>query len=160
MIRRTFLAAAVLLTVGSSAIAQETDVAAVIAGNDELGTLALALEEAGLVETLQGSGPFTVFAPSDAAFAALPDGTLEELLAEGNGERLRAVLTEHVAPHRAMAAELTHDMMGDTLNGGRHRVTNDGGPVKFGEATVTEADLEATNGVVHIIDTVLIPEEG
>lgn len=162
MIRRSFLATAATLAFAFAgpALAQDTDVTTVIAGNAELSTLARALEAADLVDTLRGSGPFTVFAPSDAAFDALPEGTLDELLADGNGEALRAVLLEHVAPHRAPAAQLTDGMMGDTLNGGRHEVFNDGTVVMFGEATVTEADLEASNGVVHVIDTVLIPEQG
>jgi len=162
MIRRILLATA-LLAFGGFAIAQETqdtDVTTIIADNAKLGTLARALEAADLVETLRGSGPFTVFAPSDAAFDALPEGILDELLAEGNRARLRAVLTEHVAPHRTLAARLRDGMMGDTLDGGRHRVSDDGARVTFGEATVTEADLEASNGVVHIVDTVLMPEDG
>lgn len=161
MLRRTFLTTTLAAAVAAASVpatAQEADVVAVAQNNEDLSTLVTALQAAELVEPLQGDGPFTVFAPSNAAFEALPEGTLETLLMEENKEQLASILTYHVAPHRALAARLDDGMMGDTLNGGRVKVSNDGTVVMFGEATVVQADLVADNGVVHVIDTVLIPD--
>jgi uncharacterized surface protein with fasciclin (FAS1) repeats len=117
-------------------------------------TLLTAVEAAGLTETLKGEGPFTVFAPTDAAFAALPDGTVEALLADP--EALTAVLTYHVVSGKAMAADVAGMDAVTTLQGGSLAVSTADG-VRIGDARVVSADVEASNGVIHVIDTVLIP---
>ncbi|MBD3677253.1 MAG: fasciclin domain-containing protein [Rhodobacteraceae bacterium] len=128
---------------------------AVSAGN--FTTLAAALEAAGLVETLQGEGPFTVFAPTDAAFAALPEGTLEELLKPENKDKLTAILTYHVVPGKVMSGDLTDDMTAATVQGSEVMIDLDNG-VMVDEATVVQADIETSNGVIHVIDQVILPE--
>ncbi|WP_404349390.1 fasciclin domain-containing protein [Phycicoccus jejuensis] len=127
-------------------------------------TLATALEAAGLVETLKGEGPYTVFAPTDEAFTALPDGTLDDLLADPQGA-LTDVLTYHVVPGKVMAADVA-TMDGqevETVNGEKLTIGVDGDTVTLtdtsgGEVTVTQTDIEATNGVIHVIDGVLVPK--
>ncbi len=118
-------------------------------------TLAAALEAAGLVETLQGEGPFTVFAPTDDAFAKLPEGALDGLLA--NPEQLEAVLLLHVVDGKVTAADVGGLEQATAMSGGTLTIdTSDG--VKIGAATVVSADVMASNGVIHVIDTVLLPE--
>ncbi|MEQ8486792.1 MAG: fasciclin domain-containing protein [Pseudomonadales bacterium] len=117
-------------------------------------TLLTALDAAGLTETLKGDGPFTVFAPTDEAFAALPAGTLESLLADP--EALQSVLTYHVVAGKAKAADVAGLTSVTTLQGGTLPVSTTDG-VKIGAATVIAADVEAGNGVIHVIDTVLVP---
>lgn len=139
---------------GEEATADIVDTA-VAAGSFE--TLVTAVTAAELVETLKGPGPFTVFAPTDDAFAALPDGTVEGLLEDQ--EALTNVLTYHV-----VSGEVTSDMLSDgmeveMLNGDMLTISIDGGTVMIGDATVTTADVETSNGVIHIIDTVLVPAE-
>ncbi len=120
-------------------------------------TLATALEAAGLVETLKGEGPFTVFAPTDEAFAAVPKETLDSLLADPKGA-LTDVLTYHVVAGKIMSTDLSDGMMAETVNGQPLKITiNDDGTVMVGDATVTTADIETSNGVIHVIDTVLVP---
>lgn len=131
---------------------------AVAAGN--FTTLVTAVEAAGLVETLKGEGPFTVFAPSDEAFAALPAGTLDSLLADPSGA-LSDVLLYHVVPGKVMAADVM-DMNGEmveTVGGQMLPITVDGDTVMVGDATVVSADIETSNGVIHVIDKVLVPAE-
>jgi uncharacterized surface protein with fasciclin (FAS1) repeats len=119
-------------------------------------TLAKALEAAGLVETLQGEGPFTVFAPTDEAFAKLPAGALDALLADK--AKLAKVLTYHVVPGKVAASEVAALTSAKTVNGQELAIASTGGKVTVGGATVTQADIGASNGVIHIIDTVLLPE--
>lgn len=118
-------------------------------------TLAAALQAANLVETLKGDGPFTVFAPTDAAFAKLPEGTVESLLA--NPEQLAAVLTYHVVSGKVMAAQVTSMSEATTVNGAKINIRVVDGKVMINDATVTTADVGASNGVIHIIDTVILP---
>jgi uncharacterized surface protein with fasciclin (FAS1) repeats len=127
---------------------------AVAAGS--FNTLAKAIEAAGLVETLKGEGPFTVFAPTDEAFAKLPAGTLDALLADR--ERLTKVLTYHVVPGRITSAEVAGLESANTVNGKTLRVAAKDGAVRIDDATVTQADIAASNGVIHVIDAVLLPE--
>ncbi len=120
-------------------------------------TLVTAVTAANLVDTLKGEGPYTVFAPTDAAFAAVPKETLDALLADPSGA-LTDVLTYHVASGKVMAGDLSDGMMIDTVNGAQLEVTiNADGTVMIGDATVTTADIETSNGVIHVIDTVLVP---
>lgn len=148
---------------GATAATETTAVAAVPMGIVDAAalkggftTLASAIESAGLTETLQGPGPFTVFAPTDDAFAALPEGVLNALLDPANKETLVAVLLHHVLPAKVPAADVT---TGDvtTVGGTTLAVSVEGGTVKVGGATVTAADILAGNGVIHQIDTVLVP---
>jgi uncharacterized surface protein with fasciclin (FAS1) repeats len=125
---------------------------AVAAGNFK--TLATALQAAGLVDTLKGKGPFTVFAPTDEAFAKLPAGALDSLLKDK--ARLTAVLTYHVVPGKVMAADVTKIKEAKTVQGQNLTVSTAGG-VKVDSANVTKTDIEASNGVIHVIDTVVMP---
>jgi uncharacterized surface protein with fasciclin (FAS1) repeats len=119
-------------------------------------TLAAALEAAGLVETLATGGPFTVFAPTDEAFAKLPEGTVEALLADK--EKLTAILTYHVVPGKVMAAQVVDLTSATTVNGQDVSIHVMDGKVMVDGATVTATDVEASNGVIHVIDTVILPK--
>jgi len=122
-------------------------------------TLVTALKAAGLVETLKGKGPYTVFAPTDAAFAALPAGTVEGLLKPENKAKLVAVLTYHVVPGKVMAADLAGKMVKPkTVEGETLDIDATGKAVHVNTATVTTADVAADNGVIHVIDKVLLPK--
>ena len=120
-------------------------------------TLATALEAAGLVDTLKGPGPFTVFAPTDAAFAKLPAGTVEGLLKDK--PKLTAILTYHVVPGNVKAADVVKLDSAKTVNGQSVAIKVVDGKVMVDNATVTTADIGASNGVIHVIDTVLLPKE-
>jgi len=122
-------------------------------------TLTTALKEAGLVEALSGEGPFTVFAPTDEAFAKLPKGTVEELLKEENRDRLVSVLTYHVAAAKLKADKVTSTPGTETLNGQKLEFTTKDDAVMVNGARVVKADILCSNGVIHVIDTVLLPEE-
>lgn len=159
MIRRTFLAltaSVALFSAPAFAESHSADIVdtAVAAGN--FTTLAAALSAAGLVETLKGSGPFTVFAPTDAAFAALPAGTVEDLLKPENKDKLIAILTYHVVPGAVMSTALTEGMKAVTVNGAEVTITLDGG-AKVNGVVISAADIMASNGVIHVIDQVLLP---
>ena len=157
MIRRTFIAlTAAASLMSTAAYAADMDIVdtAVAAGN--FTTLVAAVEAAGLVDTLKGEGPFTVFAPTDDAFAALPAGTVEDLLKPENKDKLVSILTYHVVPGKVMSGDLTEGMKAATVQGGDVTITLDGG-AKVNGANVTTADIEATNGVIHVIDAVIMP---
>lgn len=121
-------------------------------------TLAAALKAAGLVDTLKGPGPFTVFAPTDAAFAALPAGTVDNLLKPENREQLTRILTYHVVPGKVMASSVASMDSATTVQGGRLDIDASGDGVTVDGARVTATDVAASNGVIHVIDKVLIPE--
>ncbi len=133
------------------------DIVAVASGAGDFGTLVAAVQAAGLVETLQGDGPFTVFAPTDAAFAALPEGLVDALLLPENKETLAKILTYHVVAGEVLAADVT---AGDvaTVEGQTISISTDGG-VKVNDANVTATDVLASNGVIHVIDAVLVPAD-
>lgn len=120
-------------------------------------TLAAALDAAGLVDTLKGEGPFTVFAPTDEAFAKLPAGTVETLLKPENKERLIAVLTYHVVPGKVAAADVVELDAAKTVNGQDVSIAVVDGAVRIDDATVTATDIEASNGIIHVIDSVILP---
>ena len=128
---------------------------AVAAGNFK--TLAAALTEAGLVDALKGEGPFTVFAPTDDAFAKLPKGTVETLLKPENRDQLVSILTYHVVSGKTGSKDVVKLSAAATLNGQRVDIKTEGGAVMIDGARVTKADIEASNGVIHVIDTVLMP---
>jgi len=121
-------------------------------------TLAAALQAAGLVDTLKGAGPFTVFAPTDDAFAKLPAGTVENLLKPENKAQLVKVLTYHVVPGKVMAADVTKLKEAKTVQGGSLAIKVDGGKVMVDNAQVVKTDIAASNGVIHVIDTVVLPK--
>ena len=129
---------------------------AVAAG--DFGTLAAALQAAGLVDTLKSDGPFTVFAPTDAAFAKLPAGTVETLLKPENKDQLTAVLTYHVVAGKVTAEQVVNLTSATTVQGQDVAIKVMDGKVHINDATVTTADVMTSNGVIHIIDTVLLPE--
>ena len=135
-----------------------TDIVDTALAAGQFSTLAAALEAAGLVSTLRGDGPFTVFAPTDEAFAKLPDGTVESLLQPGNRDRLVAVLTYHVVPGKVLAKDVMTLSEAMTVNGAEVLIRVENGKVHVNEATVVAADVAATNGVIHVIDTVMLPE--
>jgi uncharacterized surface protein with fasciclin (FAS1) repeats len=128
---------------------------AVEAGSFE--TLVAAVQAADLVDTLKGDGPFTVFAPTDEAFAALPEGTVEDLLKPENKDQLIEILTYHVVPGKVMSGDLSDDMAATTVQGSDVMIDLDNG-VMVEEATVVSADIETSNGVIHVIDKVILPE--
>jgi uncharacterized surface protein with fasciclin (FAS1) repeats len=125
-------------------------------GTESLSTLVAALKAGDLVATLQGDGPFTVFAPTNDAFAALPEGTLEDLLKPENKDKLVAILTYHVVSGKVMSTDLSDGMKAATVNGAEVTITTAGG-AKVNGANVVMADVEASNGVVHVIDAVILP---
>ena len=129
----------------------------VAVGNPDFSTLVAAVKAAGLVETLSGEGPFTVFAPTNAAFEALPAGTVENLLKPENKDQLTAVLTYHVVPGAVYAEDVIELDSATTVEGSDVTITTSGGKVMIDEATVVMADIEASNGVVHVIDKVILP---
>jgi uncharacterized surface protein with fasciclin (FAS1) repeats len=158
----SFIAAVLLLTLSTAVYAnpkagpQDIVDTAVAAGSFK--TLVTALQAAGLVETLKGKGPFTVFAPTDDAFAKLPAGTVDELLKPENKQKLIAILTYHVVPGKVTAAQAMKVNSAKTVNGESLNISTQGGTVMINDATVTKADIMCSNGVIHVIDTVLMPK--
>jgi len=148
--------AATLVAGAAFAGGQAKDIVGTAKAAGDFGTLLAAAEAAGLVDTLKGDGPFTVFAPTDAAFAALPDGTVESLLKPENKDQLVSILTYHVVPGKVMSGDLVDDMKAATVQGSSITIDLDDG-VKVNSASVTAADIEAKNGVIHVIDQVILP---
>lgn len=142
---------------GTSLQAQGKDIVDTAVGAGQFKTLATALKAAGLVDTLKGAGPFTVFAPTDEAFAKLPKGTIEDLLKPENKAKLTAILTYHVVPGKVMAADVVKVKEAKTVQGGSIKVNAAGGKVMVDNSTVTKTDITASNGVIHVVDTVLMP---
>ncbi|MBI1264803.1 MAG: fasciclin domain-containing protein [Alphaproteobacteria bacterium] len=144
---------------GHAATPAEQNIVEIAAGNDDFSTLVAAVTAAGLVDALSGEGPFTVFAPNNAAFAALPAGTVETLLEEANLGQLTAILTYHVVSGQYLAAETpagTYDLT--TLQGGTvNVVVGEDGTVTVDGASVIAADIQGANGVIHVIDAVIMP---
>jgi len=157
-------AAAVLAVTGAQAgnhgmkKAAEKDIVAVAVGAGQFNTLAAALEAADLVETLQGEGPFTVFAPTDEAFAKLPEGTVESLLKPENRDQLVAILTYHVVPGRVTSEQVVNLSEATTVNGAAVSIEVQDGNVLIDDAKVVKADIGASNGVIHVIDSVVLPK--
>ncbi|CTQ32444.1 fasciclin domain-containing protein [Jannaschia rubra] len=158
MFRRTFIALTAVTALSTPAFAQDMDIVDTAAAQGNFTTLLAAAEAAGLVETLKGEGPLTVFAPTDEAFAALPDGTVETLLMPENKDQLTSILMYHVVPGKVMSGDLSDGMEATTAGDQTLTVSMDGDAVMLGDATVTQADVEASNGVIHVIDTVMLPE--
>ena len=162
--QKTILAAAISIAAVYSLAAQmptqqsaNGNIVKVASANPQFSTLVKALAAADLVDALQGRGPFTVFAPNNAAFAKLPAGTLEDLLKPANKAKLVAILKNHVVEGKVMAANVKAGEV-ETLGGEDVVITVDNGKVKFGNALVTATDVVASNGVIHVIDTVVVPD--
>lgn len=160
MLSRTLIAlsAATMLAGPAFADGHSKDIVdtAVAAGTFE--TLVAAVSAAGLVDTLKGSGPFTVFAPTDEAFAELPDGTVETLLLEENKQQLIEILTLHVVPQKIMSSELAGQTVSAKTVNGEKLVVDGRDGVMVNKAMVVQADIETSNGVIHVIDAVILPE--
>lgn len=160
----TSMAAVVLAVVGLAigsnfARATNQDVVDTAVDAGQFKTLATALKAAGLIETLKRPGPFTVFAPTDEAFAKLPPGTVENLLKPENKAKLTAILTYHVVPGAVKAEEVTKLNEAKTVNGAMVKVSSDAGNVMINDAKIVTADIAASNGVIHVIDKVILPPE-
>lgn len=136
----------------------ETDVVTTAMAADNLSTLVAAIQAADLVATLQGPGPFTVFAPTDAAFAALPPGTLDRLLAPENRGKLRALLAYHVLPGAVRSTDVAGRQVAAATAQGSNVVIDARTGIRVNDASVIAADIEATNGIIHLIDRVLVPQ--
>jgi uncharacterized surface protein with fasciclin (FAS1) repeats len=137
--------------------AASQDIVDIAVSAGSFNTLVTAVKAAGLVETLKGAGPFTVFAPTDEAFAKLPAGTLESLLAPENKAKLREILTYHVVSGKVLAKDVVRLSSAKTVQGQEIAVSVDGQSVKVNDAKVVKSDIMATNGVIHVIDTVILP---
>lgn len=135
----------------------DADIVELAASQDMLSTLVAAVKAAGLVETLKGDGPFTVFAPTNEAFAKLPKGTVEDLLKPENKAKLAKILSYHVVSGKVLSGDLKNGQMAKTVEGSDVKVTMMDGKVMINNANVIKADVMADNGVVHIIDTVIMP---
>lgn len=158
---KKLLKSAIVLTVLTAlslpAFADTSDktIVEIAAGNEDFSTLVAAVKAAGLVETLSSEGPFTVFAPTNEAFAKLPEGTVEMLLKPENKEKLVAVLTYHVVAGKVMAADVKAGKV-ETVNGAKATITVKDGAVKIDDANVVKTDIVGKNGVIHVIDTVIM----
>ena len=135
----------------------DKDIVEIAASAGSFDTLVAAVKAAGLVDTLKGKGPLTVFAPTDEAFAKLPEGTVENLLKPENKDKLTAILTYHVVPGRVTAGEVVNLSSAPTVNGGELSINAQNGKVMVDNAQVVQTDIMATNGVIHVIDSVIIP---
>ena len=150
------LAGAAALTLASSSASAADIVETAVAGH--FNTLVAAVKAVGLVDTLKGPGPFTVFAPTDEAFAKLPPGTLETLLKPENKARLQSILTYHVVPGRVMAQDVMNLNSAKTVEGQTLTIHAMNGGVMVNQAHVTKTDIVASNGVIHVIDAVILPK--
>jgi uncharacterized surface protein with fasciclin (FAS1) repeats len=151
------IAAAMVVAVGQAQSADKDIVDTAVAAGS-FTTLAKALQAADLVDTLKGKGPFTVFAPTDAAFARLPPATLEDLLKPTNKAKLRRILTYHVVPGRVTAADVVRLTSANAVSGDTITIKANGGSVTVDGAQVVKTDIDASNGVIHVIDSVILPK--
>ena len=161
MLRRNFIALTSVTTIASASIAfsggHQKDIVETAISAGSFTTLVAAVQAAGLVDTLKGEGPFTVFAPTDAAFAALPEGTVQTLLLPENKDKLISILTYHVVSGKVMSGDLSNNMMATTVQGGQVQIMTTAG-VTVNGANVVTADIETSNGVIHVIDAVILPK--
>ena len=143
---------------GTNGDAKPKDIVHIAATAGSFETLVAAVKAAGLAETLSGDGPFTVFAPTDEAFAKLPAGTVESLLKPENREKLQAILTYHVVPGRLMASDVVQREAAKTVQGSEVRFSVKDGTAMIDGARILKTDISASNGVIHVIDSVILPE--
>jgi transforming growth factor-beta-induced protein len=157
--KKTFLSLAFALLFAPLAVSAQAkaDIVDTAVGAGSFKTLVAAVQAAGLVETLKGPGPFTVFAPTDEAFAKLPAGTVEALLKPENKDQLIAILTYHVVAGKVMSGDVVKLSEAKTVQGSSVKIKVEGGKVKIDGATVVSADIDTTNGVIHVIDSVILP---
>lgn len=164
--RRLVLTAAALAVIGGCTTIGEApalpkiqpDIVDTAVAAGSFNTLVAAVQAAGLVDTLKGDGPFTVFAPTDEAFSKLPAGTVESLLEPGNKEKLQAILTYHVVAGKVMSADISGKTMDTATVNGQNIAIDATDGVTINGANVVTADVEASNGVIHVLDTVLLPQ--
>jgi len=158
-LRRSLFAAMMAVPLALGAVtAKAADIVDTAVSAGQFETLVAAVKAAGLVDTLKGDGPFTVFAPTDEAFAKLPAGTLDDLLKPENKDKLTAILTYHVVPGKIMSGDIAgKTAMVETVQGGKLSVDATSG-VKVDQAKVISADIETSNGVIHVIDAVVLPK--
>ncbi len=154
MFKKLLISSVAAVAMTTSALAADIVDTAKEAGS--FTTLIAAVEAAGLVDTLKGEGPFTVFAPTDEAFAALPEGTVENLLKAENRDQLVSILTYHVVPGAVASSDLTEGMTAATVQGSDVTFTLEGG-AKVNDATIAQADIKTDNGIIHVIDAVIMP---
>ena len=152
------IAAIALLSAGIQAQQTNKDIVDTAVAAGSFKTLAKALQAADLVDTLKGQGPFTVFAPTDEAFAKLPAGTLDDLLKAENKQKLQRILTYHVVAGRVSSAEVVKLRTAKAVSGDSIDITANGGTVRVDNARVVKTDIAASNGVIHVIDTVIVPD--
>ena len=148
-----------MLSAGTQAQQDNKDVVETAMAAGSFTTLAKALKAADLVDTLKGQGPFTVFAPTDEAFAKLPAGTLNDLLKPENKQKLQRILTYHVVPGRVSSTDVVKLRTAKAVSGDTIDINADGGTARVDSARVVKADITASNGVIHVIDTVIIPDD-
>lgn len=156
--RKVLLSLVTAGAIGAAPLAAQ-DIVDIAAANDDFSTLVAAVQAAGLVDVLKGDGPFTVFAPTNDAFAKLPAGTVENLLKPENKDQLIAILTYHVVPGRVLAAQVVGLSEARTVQGQSVKIATSMGNVKVDNAKVVATDIEASNGVIHVIDTVILPRD-
>lgn len=158
MFRRQFMAAVAVTMISTPAFSDghQSDIVDTAVAAGDFTTLVAAVQAAGLVDTLKGDGPFTVFAPTDDAFAKLPKGVVSNLLKPENKDQLAAVLTYHVVPGKVMSGDLSNGMEVATIQGSTVTIMTEGG-VSIDGANVIAADIETSNGVIHVIDAVILP---
>src|SRR4029079_10864419 len=155
-VMKTFTAGALALALSMS-VAKAADIVDTAIAAGSFTTLVTAVKAAGLVETLKGAGPFTVFAPNDAAFAKLPAGTVESLLKPENKAKLVAILTYHVVPGKVEAKDVVKLSEAKTVNGKSLHITTTASGVSVDGANVVKTDIQCTNGVIHVLDSVILP---
>lgn len=155
----TLIALALLVTASSAAGGHSKDIVDTAISAGSFKTLTAALQAGGLVEALRGDGPFTVFAPSDEAFAKLPQGTVEMLLKPENKDKLVDILTYHVIQGSVASNQVQGGSMAAALNGQKLRFSTQGGGVRVNDAQVVQADIECSNGMIHVIDSVILPSQ-
>jgi uncharacterized surface protein with fasciclin (FAS1) repeats len=148
-----------MLSAGTYAQQENKDVVETAMAAGSFNTLAKALQAADLVDTLKGQGPFTVFAPTDEAFAKLPPGTLTDLLKAENKQKLQRILTYHVVPGRVSSADVVKLRTAKAVSGDTIDITANGGSVMVDSARVVKTDVQASNGVIHVIDSVILPDD-
>ena len=141
-----------------AANAEDKDIVDTAVGAESFSTLVTAVKAAGLVDTLKGKGPFTVFAPTDAAFKKLPKGTVESLLEAKNKDKLTQILTYHVVAGKVTAADVVKLKKAETIQGSPVKITVKGDTVMINKAKVVTTDIQCSNGVIHVIDAVIVPE--
>lgn len=139
-------------------VSQDKTIVEIAAGNEDFSTLVAAVKAAGLAETLSGDGPFTVFAPTNEAFKKLPAGTVESLLKPENKDKLVAILKYHVVAGKVMAADVVKLKEAETVQGGKVKIMVKDGKVMVDNANVVKTDITGSNGVIHVIDTVIMPK--